>query len=144
MEIKKIDQAQMDNAIDLIWTTFLQFEAPDYSDEGIQSFKDFIENKEIINTLEFWGAYDNQKLKGVIATYENRKHICCFFVEAQYQRQGIGRKLWEYLLENSQKEVITVNSSPYAVPVYHKLGFVDTNTEQLSDGMRYTPMKYQR
>ena len=138
MEIKKIDQAQMDNAIDLIWTTFLQFEAPDYSDEGIQSFKDFIENKEIINTLEFWGAYDNQKLKGVIATNENRKHICCFFVEAQYQRQGIGRKLWEYLLENSQKEVITVNSSPYAVPVYHKLGFVDTNTEQLSDGMRYT------
>ena len=144
MEIKKIDQAQMDNAIDLIWTTFLQFEAPDYSDEGIQSFKDFIENKEIINTLEFWGAYDNQKLKGVIATNENRKHICCFFVEAQYQRQGIGRKLWEYLLENSQKEVITVNSSTYAVPVYHKLGFVDTNTEQLSDGMRYTPMKYQR
>ena len=144
MEIKKIDQAQMDNAIDLIWTTFLQFEAPDYSDEGIQSFKDFIENKEIINTLEFWGAYDNQKLKGVIATNENRKHICCFFVEAQYQRQGIGRKLWEYLLENSKKEVITVNSSPYAVPVYHKLGFVDTNTEQLSDGMRYTPMKYQR
>ena len=143
MEIKKIDQAQMDNAIDLIWTTFLQFEAPDYSDEGIQSFKNFIENKEIINTLEFWGAYDNQKLKGVIATNENRKHICCFFVEAQYQRQGIGRKLWEYLLENSQKEVITVNSSPYAVPVYHKLGFVDTNTEQLSDGMKYTPMKYQ-
>lgn len=123
MEIKKIDQAQMDNAIDLIWTTFLQFEAPDYSDEGIQSFKDFIENKEIINTLEFWGAYDNQKLKGVIATNENRKHICCFFVEAQYQRQGIGRKLWEYLLENSRKEVITVNSSPYAVPVYHKLEF---------------------
>lgn len=54
MEVKKIDQAQMDNAIDLIWTTFLQFEAPDYSDEGIQSFKDFIENKEILNTLEFW------------------------------------------------------------------------------------------
>lgn len=144
MEIKEIEKDQIPKAIDLIWTTFLQFEAPDYSDEGIQSFKDFIENKEIINTLEFWGAYDNQKLKGVIATNENRKHICCFFVEAQYQRQGIGRKLWEYLLENSQKEVITVNSSPYAVPVYHKLGFVDTNTEQLSDGMRYTPMKYQR
>lgn len=144
MHIQKIEGTQIADAIDLIWTTFLQFEAPDYSDEGIQSFKDFIENKEIINTLEFWGAYDNQKLKGVIATNENRKHICCFFVEAQYQRQGIGRKLWEYLLENSQKEVITVNSSPYAVPVYHKLGFVDTNTEQLSDGMRYTPMKYQR
>ncbi|EKC59921.1 hypothetical protein LEA_13136, partial [human gut metagenome] len=25
---------------------------------------------------------------------------------------------------------------------YHKLGFVDTDTEQLSDGMRYTPMQF--
>lgn len=144
MDIKKIDEAQIADAIDLIWTTFLQFEAPDYSEEGIQSFKDFIENKDIISSLEFWGAYDSQILKGVIATNENRKHICCFFVKAEYHRQGIGRKLWEYLLENSKSEVITVNSSPYAVPVYHRLGFVDTETEQLSDGMRYTPMKYVR
>ena len=144
MDIKKIDEAQIADAIDLIWTTFLQFEAPDYSEEGIKSFKDFIENRDIINTLEFWGAYDSLLLKGVIATNENRKHICCFFVKAEYHRQGIGRKLWEYLLENSKSEVITVNSSPYAVPIYHRLGFVDTETEQLSDGMRYTPMKYVR
>ena len=144
MDIKKIDEAQIADAIDLIWTTFLQFEAPDYSEEGIKSFKDFIENRDIIITLEFWGAYDSLLLKGVIATNENRKHICCFFVKAEYHRQGIGRKLWEYLLENSKSEVITVNSSPYAVPVYHRLGFVDTETEQLSDGMRYTPMKYVR
>ena len=144
MDIKKIDETQIVDAIDLIWTTFLQFDAPDYSEEGIQSFKDFIESKEIISTLEFWGAYDGPKLKGVIATNENRKHICCFFVKAEYHRQGIGRKLWEYLLKNSQNEIITVHSSPYAVPVYHKLGFVDTDTEQLSDGMRYTPMKYER
>ncbi len=144
MEIAKIERAQTHEAIDLIWTTFLQFEAPDYSEEGVQSFKDFIEDKEIISTLEFWGAYDNRELKGVIATNKNRRHICCFFVKARYHRQGIGRKLWEYLLANSSSEVITVNSSPYAVPVYHKLGFVDTDAEQLSDGMRYTPMKCER
>ena len=144
MEITKIERAQTHEVIDLIWTTFLQFEAPDYSEEGVQSFKDFIEDKEIISTLEFWGAYDNRELKGVIATNKNRRHICCFFVKAQYHRQGIGRKLWEYLLVNGRSEIITVNSSPYAVPIYHKLGFVDTDVEQLSDGMRYTPMKYER
>ena len=144
MEIKKIERAQTHEAVDLIWTTFLQFEASDYSDEGVKSFRNFIEDKKIIETLEFWGAYDNRELKGVIATNKNRRHICCFFVKAQYHRQGIGRKLWEYLLANSSSEVITVNSSPYAVPVYHKLGFVDTDVEQLSDGMRYTPMKYER
>lgn len=74
----KIDDNQITNAIDLIWQTFLQFEAPDYSEEGVKSFQNFIENKEIIKTLEFWGAYDEEELKGVIATNENRKHICCF------------------------------------------------------------------
>ena len=63
MEITKIERAQTHEAIDLIWTTFLQFEAPDYSEEGVQSFKDFIEDKEIISTLEFWGAYDNRECK---------------------------------------------------------------------------------
>lgn len=32
---------------------------------------------------------------------------------------------------------LTVNSSPYAVPVFHRLGFGETETEQFSDGMRY-------
>lgn len=144
MEIKKIDRTQIPEAVNLIWTTFLQFEAPDYSDEGVESFKKFIENKDIINSLEFWGAYDKGKLKGVIATNENRKHVCCFFVKAKYHRQGIGRKLWEHILINNQNSIITVNSSPYAVPVYRKLGFVDTDTEQLTDGIRYTPMKFER
>lgn len=144
MEIKKIKDSQINNAIALIWTTFLQFEAPDYSREGVQSFRDFIQNEEIVKSLEFWGAYDNKELKGVIAANDTRKHICCFFVKAQYHGQGIGRKLWEYLLENSQNQTFTVNSSPYAVPVYHKLGFIDIDTEQLSDGIRYTPMKFER
>lgn len=144
MEVKKVDDLQISKAIKLIWETFLKFEAPEYSIEGVQSFKTFIENKEIIQTLEFWGAYDNDELKGVIATIENRKHICCFFVKAEYHRQGIGKKLWEYLLDNSQNEIITVNSSPYAVPVYHKLGFIDTDIEQLTDGIRYTPMRFEK
>lgn len=144
MEIRKIKYAQIDSAVDLIWKTFLQFEAPDYSEEGVQSFRDFIRNKEIIQSLEFFGAYENEELRGVIATKENRKHICCFFVKAQYHRQGIGKKLWEYVLNNSQNLFFTVHSSPYAVPVYHKLGFVDMDSEQLADGIRFTPMKFEK
>ena len=53
MEIRKIDNEQITNAIQLIWTTFLQFEAPDYSDEGVQSFRSFIENKDILKKLIF-------------------------------------------------------------------------------------------
>ena len=136
--------AETTAAIQLIWETFLQFEAPDYSPEGVQAFRDFIENAAIVSSLEFFGAYENGILKGVIATNENRKHICCFFVKAAYHRQGIGRKLWEYVLHNSKHTAYTVHSSPYAVPVYHKLGFVDMDREQLADGMRFTPMKFER
>ena len=41
-------------------------------------------------------------------------------------------------------EEMTVNSSPYAVPAYQKLGFEATEAQQLKDGIIYTPMKYQR
>ena len=84
MEVKKIDDTQITNAIDLIWQTFLQFEAPDYSEEGVKSFQEFIENKEIVKTLEFWGAYDEERLKGVIATNENRKHKLFAMLEMKY------------------------------------------------------------
>jgi len=36
---------------------------------------------------------------------------------------------------------MTVNSSPYAVPIYHKLGFKDTGSEQVVNGLRFTPME---
>ena len=39
-------------------------------------------------------------------------------------------------------DVLTVNSSPYAAKIYRKLGFVDTDTEQVTNGIRYVPMKY--
>ena len=39
---------------------------------------------------------------------------------------------------------IPTNDIGKTVEFYHKLGFVDTNTEQLTDGIRYTPMKYVR
>ena len=144
MIVRQIGAGELAPAIQLIWNTFLQFEGPDYSSEGIRAFQSFIENHEIVSTLEFFGAYENGQLRGVLATDSNRQHICCFFVDAPFHRQGIGRKLWEFLLANSPHGEFTVNSSPYAVPVYHKLGFVDMDVEQVADGMRFTPMKYLR
>ena len=81
-------------ALDLIWETFLQFDAPDYCDEGVSAFRDFIRDEETVATLEFWGAHRDDELIGVIAANEHRKHICCFFVKSAYHRQGIGRRLF--------------------------------------------------
>jgi predicted GNAT family N-acyltransferase len=35
---------------------------------------------------------------------------------------------------------VTVNSSPYAVGFYHKIGFTDVREEIEKDGIRFTPM----
>ncbi|WP_349948938.1 GNAT family N-acetyltransferase [Lacrimispora sp. BS-2] len=68
------------------------------------------------------------------------------FLDREHHRQGIGRKLFNTITSFYKNagiyEEITINSSPYAVEVYHKLGFVDTDTEQLVNGIRFTPMKY--
>ena len=36
---------------------------------------------------------------------------------------------------------VTVNSSPYAVGFYKKLGFVPLGPEKQADGIRFTPMR---
>ena len=69
------------------------------------------------------------------------QHIGGFFVRADHHRRGIGRALFEAMRQDYPVQVFTVHSSPYAVPVYERLGFVATAAEQVTDGLRYTPMQ---
>lgn len=39
MKIKNINFDELDGALELIWKTFLEYEAPEYSQEGIEEFK---------------------------------------------------------------------------------------------------------
>lgn len=145
MEFKKIERSEMNPAIELISAAFMQFDAPDYSAEGVEAFKNTaIYNADFLNSLVMHGAYDGETLLGIIATRNEGRHIASFFVDGKHHRQGIGKKLLQIVLENSITNEITVNSSPYAVEVYHRLGFVDTAPEQTRDGIRYTPMVYRK
>lgn len=144
MEIKKIIQSEKADAMQLVWSVFLEYEAPDYADAGINTFREFINSEEAISRLEIYGAYEGRTIVGIIATRNGGNHIALFFVNGKHHRQGIGRKLFEFVLKNSTSEIITVNSSPYAKEIYHKLGFEDTDEEQVKEGMRFIPMKYKK
>lgn len=144
MEIRELMASEKADAISLVWEVFLEFEAPDYRENGIQTFQDFIRDEEVINGHKFYGAYEKENLVGVIATRHNDTHIALFFVRRDYQRRGIGRKLFETILQYCMVNTITVNSSPFAVEAYHKLGFIDTDTELTIQGIRFTPMRYQK
>lgn len=45
MKIGKIAKDEMNDALNLVWSVFLKYEAPDYNEEGINEFKKTIEIK---------------------------------------------------------------------------------------------------
>jgi hypothetical protein len=74
-------------ALDLAWSVFQEFEAPDY-EQGIHEFKDFIGLDAITekidrNEITFWGCYNDANLVRVIATL-GKNHICLLFVQKEY------------------------------------------------------------
>ncbi|WP_419887846.1 GNAT family N-acetyltransferase [Neobacillus niacini] len=150
MAIIKLKKSDIKEALDLVWKVFLEFEAPDYTPQGIEEFKKYISYDSMIKQYEkeeifFWGCVVNNELTGVIAT-RGSNHICLLFVNKQYHRQGIAKRLFLTVLEDCKSKLnintISVNSSRYAIEVYHRLGFVDCDEEQNVKGIRYTPMCY--
>ena len=138
--IKYIDSKDA-AALSLVWNVFLEFEAPEYSEDGVKEFYKSIHEEAYLQQLCMYGAFLDGKLAGVIATRNEKSHIALFFVDGKYHRQGIGRKLFEAAKSNCNSDKMTVNSSPYAVPVYVKLGFCRTDEEQVVNGIKFTPME---
>ena len=140
MEIRKITQEELQKTIDLVWNVFLKFEAPDYSNEGIEEFRKSINDPNFINKLEIYGAFLNDKLLGIIAT-RNKNHIALYFVDEKYQGQGIGRSLYDMVSRLNPDDYFTVNASFYAKKIYEHMGFECTEELQEVNGIKFYPMK---
>lgn len=137
-------------AIALAWRTFLKFEAPDYPQQGITSFREFITDTTlyrmfVIGNYQMFVATTDNKIIGML-TLRSINHISLLFVDELYHNKGVARELIRKACEFLKQEVgnmntITVNSSPYAVGFYHKVGFCNIGEETMKDGIIYTPMK---
>ena len=139
--VRRLSREEIPAALELCWRVFLEFEAPEYSAEGIAAFRASLEDPERTRQLNFYGAFDGDALVGVLCM-RPPQHIGGFFVDAAYHRRGIGKKLFASMRQDYARQEFTVNSSPYAVEIYRHLGFVPTGTEQSVDGLRFTPMRY--
>ena len=148
--IRKVGNEELEKAFSLIWNTFSEFIAPDYSKEAVVNFKvNFIENEDFKGCFKngnqvMYGAYIDEKLVGVISIREV-KFVSCFFVDKEYHRKGIASMLFNHILselKEKQVEKITLNASPYAVPFYHAIGFKDLDKQQEYKGIIYTPMEF--
>lgn len=139
--VRRLSSFEIPHAIDLIWNVFLQFEAPEYSQEGIEFFRASLDDTERTKALRWYGAFDNGNLIGILSMRAPR-HIGGFFVRADHHGKGFGRMLFDAMKADYELQEFTVNSSPYAVKIYEYLGFSPTDKEQTVNGMRFTPMVY--
>lgn len=149
-DVRFIDVSEWDEAMELVYRTFLEFDASSFTQEGIDQFRLFISDHNLKKAFEngayqVIGSYHNNKMIGVIALREGT-HISLLFVDKEYHYKGIGRRLVaelsDYAYLKLHSDHLTVNSSPYATEFYHKLGFVDEGPMLETDGIFYTPMKY--
>ena len=140
MEIRELTKSEQVQALDLAWEVFMEFEAPDYSKEGVEEFRGFLDDEKEVAKLRFFGAFHDNKIAGVLAMRGD--HISLFFVKKAFHKKGIGKGLFQYMMSQFGDGEKTVNSSPYAKEIYCKLGFMAANTEQITNGIRYIPMVY--
>ena len=151
MNIRRVELTEYDKVFSLISRVFTDCVRYDYSEAGaIYFLKHFVApDSEYRQKVEagqetVFGAYDDDRLIGVITVSEHG-NISCAFVEKTYQRQGVGRMLFSQakeVIENTHTppHEIKLNASPYAVPFYEALGFQKTGEQAKYHGMVYTPM----
>ena len=150
MQICRIQIGKLREALDLVWEVFEKYEVPDYEEMGVKTFRHFIEYGNMVEKvrqgeMKFWGCYLNSYLVGVIALREGQ-HISLLFVRDKFHHLGVAGRLVRLVvdqvaMENPKIRAVTVNSSPYAVGFYKKMGFKALGREQRADGIRFTSMR---
>ena len=144
INVRKLSRKEIGEAIPLVWDIFNKYEAVNYSETGKEAFHLAICSSDYLDMLTAYGAFDDEKLIGIIATRNAGAHIALFFVHGDYHRQGIGKMLFKACLKDNENKQITVNSSEYALDVYKKLGFIQIDSLKDEDGIRFIPMKFDR
>ena len=141
IEIKQLLNNEKDEALLFAKKVYIESKDESYTEQGIETFSAFINNKKIIKSFKVYGAFENNILKGIIAIDRRKRHINLFFVDKSSQGKGFGKELMNFIINNNESSYITVNSSRYAVPIYEKFGFEPTDVEQQKEGLYFTPMK---
>ncbi len=146
--VRTVRDEEIADAIELAKRVFLEFEAPEYSDEGVRTFLNYADDENFrqsfLNKKElFLICLSDKNIIGMINT-RGCSHISMLFVDKLFHRQGVATLLIKELFKSIKERgatKITVNSSPFAIPFYHRCGFKDIKSEQLQNGIRFTPME---
>jgi GNAT superfamily N-acetyltransferase len=149
VKIARYQNGQEISIYQLIKKVYDEFVSPDYTEEGNMFFYDWINPQKIAerqqNQRNILVATIDSEIVGMIEIRDNNR-ISLLFVDKLYQGQGIARKLFQQSLKNcmqkdSNLDKFYVHASPFSIPVYKKLGFIETDYMQEKFGIKYLPME---
>ena len=132
----------------LIKKVYDEFVSIDYTEEGNRVFYDWIEPSKMAerqqNQINILIATIDSEIVGMIEIRDNNK-ISLLFVDKKHHGLGVAKKLFQEALKKSilrdaNLNTFLVNASPYSIPVYRKLGFIETDVMQEKFGIKYLPM----
>ena len=73
--IRKLTKEEYNHAADLSYQVYMECGKSDFTQEGIETFKDFVYNTSLINALDFYGAFEHHRLIGIIGVNKEKQHI---------------------------------------------------------------------
>jgi len=130
----------------LVAEVFNEFVAPEYGQDGIDEFFKFANAEAMAGRTSpeqfVMVAEIGTEIGGMIEMVRY-DHISLLFVSRR--SKGIAKRLLTLAIKECSKrqpdlKEITVNSSPYAEPVYRAMGFQTTGPLQKKNGIIFVPM----
>lgn len=74
---------------------------------------------------------------------KGNSHLFHLFVAEKHQGKGLSRAMWVFATNVCVANLYTLRSSLYAVPIYKKFGFVESDVAGEKDGIGFQPMQLQ-
>ena len=145
---RPMEMGEETETCNLVVRVFNDLVAPQYSQEGVNEFLKYAQPDAFLrrsqrNHFALLATVPN-RIIGMIEIRDD-SHVSLLFVDRSSQRKGVGRELLRRALEicrgnKPELREVTVNASPNSVQIYARLGFRPTRSEQVINGIRFTPM----
>lgn len=130
MNIRDYQTEDADEIADLFHDCVHAIESPDYSPAQLEAWAptppDYLAWRARLAVKQPYVACEKGRIVGFIELEEDG-HIDCFYTHKDFQRQGVGRALYDHLVERADARGITdfyVEASPFARPFFEREGFL--------------------
>ncbi|MBS0343877.1 MAG: GNAT family N-acetyltransferase [Proteobacteria bacterium] len=103
-----------------------------------------IERNIAATELDYYVGMVGSQMAGVVAV-RHTTHLFHLFVGHAFQRRGVARALWSHVKAvyewPSASAPTTVNSTPFALSFYERIGFQATGPRVETNGIAFIPMQ---